>query len=422
MRAPSLAPPPAQEAPIVVAMSGGVDSATTAALLQKQGHKVIGITLQLHPSHASLSAQPRAKTCCAGRDLYDAQKTARKLGIPHYTLDFEERFQDTVVKDFLQSYRNGETPLPCVRCNQHIKFDALLEVAKELGAKALATGHYARIVHSNDASNDNAPLLLRGIDGKKDQSYYLFATTKEQLSFLRFPLGGMTKEQTRALARELGLPSAEKAESQDICFVAKHYTDLFPELQGNTKQGNTKQGNTKQGAAKGRAKGEIRGMDGALLGEHEGVAGYTIGQRKGLGLGGLSRPLYVVGIDAARNEIRVGTHEDLSVRAVRLREVNWLGEALSEKAEEEKKEEEVQVKVRSLMEPVAARLRLRGGGEEGGGVEVVFAEKQYGVACGQACVVYRGERVLGGGIIAQTLAASQDQSQAQSQSALEVAE
>ena len=416
MRAPSLAPPPAQEAPIVVAMSGGVDSATTAALLQKQGHKVIGITLQLHPSHASStssssSAQPRAKTCCAGRDLYDAQKTARKLGIPHYTLDFEERFQDTVVKDFLQSYRNGETPLPCVRCNQHIKFDALLEVAKELGAKALATGHYARIVHSNDASSDNAPLLLRGIDGKKDQSYYLFATTKEQLSFLRFPLGGMTKEQTRALARELGLPSAEKAESQDICFVAKHYTDLFPELQGNTKQGNTK-----QGAAQGGAKGEIRGMDGALLGEHEGVAGYTIGQRKGLGLGGLSRPLYVVGIDAAENEIRVGTHEDLSVRAVRLREVNWLGEALS------KKEEEVQVKVRSLMEPVAARLRLRGGGEGGGGVEVVFAEKQYGVACGQACVVYRGERVLGGGIIAQTLAASQAQVQAQVQAALEVAE
>ena len=351
---------------------------------------MIGITLQLHPSHASLSAQPRAKTCCAGRDLYDAQKTARKLGIPHYTLDFEERFQDTVVKDFLQSYRNGETPLPCVRCNQHIKFDALLEVAKELGAKALATGHYARIVHSNDASNDNAPLLLRGIDGKKDQSYYLFATTKEQLSFLRFPLGGMTKEQTRALARELGLPSAEKAESQDICFVAKHYTDLFPELQGNTKQGNTKQGAAQGGAkgeAQGVAKGEIRGMDGALLGEHEGVAGYTIGQRKGLGLGGLSRPLYVVGIDAAENEIRVGTHEDLSVRAVRLREVNWLGEALSEK------EEEVQVKVRSLMEPVAARLRLRGGGarggeegggerggeegggEEGGGVEVVFSEK-----------------------------------------------
>ena len=312
-----------------------------------------------------------------------------------------------------------------MRCNQHIKFDALLEVAKELGAKALATGHYARIVHSNDSSSDNAPLLLRGIDGKKDQSYYLFATTKEQLSFLRFPLGGMTKEQTRALARELGLPSAEKAESQDICFVAKHYTDLFPELQGNTKQGNTKQGAAKQGAAQGGAKGKIRGMDGALLGEHEGVAGYTVGQRKGLGLGGLSRPLYVVGIDAARNEIRVGTHEDLSVRAVRLREVNWLGEALSEK-----KEEEVQVKVRSLMEPVAARLRLRlrlrGGGEGGGGVEVVFAEKQYGVACGQACVVYRGERVLGGGIIAQTLAASQDQAQSQAQvqaqAALEVAE
>ena len=369
-------------APIVVAMSGGVDSATTAALLQRQGHKVIGITLQLHKSHSasvnpnpnsSASVTPRAKTCCGGKDIFDAQKTARKLGIPHYTLDFEERFQNTVVKDFLHSYRSGETPLPCVRCNQYIKFDALFDIAVSLGAKALATGHYARIV-ARKGSNDDTPLLLKGIDSKKDQSYYLFATTREQLSFLRFPLGGMTKGETRNLARELGLPNAEKAESQDICFVAKHYTQLFPELQ-------------EQGLRGGK-KGEIRTSDGTLLGEHEGIAGYTIGQRKGLRLGGLSQPLYVVGIDAARNRLVVGTHEELGVRSVRLREVNWLGEALCQE-----REEEVSVKVRSLMEPVAARVCKRSDDV----FEVVFAETQYGVACGQACVVYRGERVLGGG-------------------------
>ena len=400
-------------APIVVAMSGGVDSATTAALLKKQGHKVIGITLQLHPSASENSSSgetpARAKTCCAGRDIYDAQKTARKLDIPHYTLDFEERFQNTVVKDFLHSYRNGETPLPCVRCNQHIKFDALLQTAAELGAQALATGHYARIVPQNDPKNNATPQLLRGVDGKKDQSYYLFATTKEQLSFLRFPLGGMTKEQTRELARELDLPNAEKAESQDICFVAKHYTKLFPELQG-------------QGGGGGDAKGEIRSIDGALLGEHDGIAGYTIGQRKGLRLGGLAEPLYVVGIDAARNILKVGSHEDLSVRAVRLREVNWLGEDLRVEQEQEQ-EQEVSVKFRSLMEPVTARCRLQAEGE---GVEVIFAEKQYGVACGQACVVYQAERVLGGGIIDQTLSADEHQHQSQSQSqsrrVLEVAE
>ena len=335
------------EAPIVVAMSGGVDSATAAALLQRQGHKVIGITLQLHPSHAANPASntppARAKTCCAGRDIYDAQRTARKLDIPHYTLDFEERFRDTVVEDFLQSYRNGETPIPCVRCNQRIKFDALLQTAVELGAKALATGHYARIVARKSSSNDDTPLLLKGVDSKKDQSYYLFATTKEQLAFLRFPLGGMTKERTRELARELGVPNAEKAESQDICFVAKHYTKLFPELQGQEQgqgqggqrqeqgqgQGQGREQGQEQGQEQGgQAKGKIRSTDGATLGEHEGIAAYTIGQRKGLRLGGLARPLYVVGIDAALNEIIVGTHEDLSVRAVRLREVNWLGETL----------------------------------------------------------------------------------------------
>ena len=426
------------EAPIVVAMSGGVDSAVTAALLKRQGHKVIGITLHLHsprsPS-ASADAPPRrAKTCCAGKDLRDAQKVARKLDIPHYVLDLEERFQQTVVEDFLQSYRNGETPLPCVRCNQHIKFDALLQTAVSLGAQALATGHYARIVPNEDGSSDTTPLLLKGVDGKKDQSYYLFATTKEQLAFLRFPLGGMTKEQTRSLARELGLANAEKAESQDICFVAKHYTQLFPELQGQglQEQGLRGQGLRGQGL-RGRGKGEIRGTDGTLLGEHEGIAGYTIGQRKGLRLGGLSRPLYVVGIDAAQNRLTVGTHEELSVRAVHLREVNWLGERL-----QLEREEEVCVKFRSLMEPVAARLRLREGQqghgqqeqehgqqEQGNDVfEVAFAEKQYGVACGQACVVYRGERVLGGGIVARTLGAFQHRSQIQShsQAALEVAE
>ncbi len=411
------------QSPIVVAMSGGVDSATTAALLKKQGHKVIGITLQLHPSAPSGETPARAKTCCAGRDIYDAQKTARKLDIPHYTLDFEERFQNTVVKDFLHSYRNGETPLPCVRCNQHIKFDALLQTAAELGAQALATGHYARIVPKNNARDNDAPQLLRGVDGKKDQSYYLFATTKEQLSFLRFPLGGMTKEQTRELARELGLPNAEKAESQDICFVAKHYTKLFPELQGQGQGHGQGQG---RGGDKGQTKGEIRDIDGALLGEHEGIAGYTIGQRKGLRLGGLAEPLYVVGIDAARNILKVGSHEDLSVRAVHLREVNWLGERLQarekkgqEKGQEHGFGEEVSVKFRSLMEPVTARCSLRG---QEGCLRVVFAEKQYGVACGQACVVYRGERVLGGGIIDQTVSAYEYQSQSQYQRVLEVAE
>ena len=370
-----------RQAPVVVAMSGGVDSSATAALLKQQGHQVIGITLQLHPTPSSATSPARAKTCCAGRDLYDAQKAARILDIPHYTLDFEEQFHHAVIEDFRQTYRNGETPIPCVRCNQRIKFESLLNTAVELGAQALATGHYARIV----TRKEKPPLLLKGVDAKKDQSYYLFATTKEQLSFLRFPLGSMTKEQTRKLAHEQGLANADKAESQDICFVAKHYTKLFPELQG-------------------AAKGAIRTTDGTLLGEHEGIAAYTIGQRKGLGLGGLSRPLYVVGIDVAKNEIVVGTHEELGVQAVRLREVNWLGERELFEREEEA-EEKIHVKIRSLMEPVAARLCWRAGGA----IEVLFAEPQHGVACGQACVFYQGERVLGGGIIAQTLPVSEVQ-------------
>ena len=410
---------------IVVAMSGGVDSSVAAGLLCRSGYRVIGITLQLYDERKRLgggevSGGARAKSCCAGRDIGDARDAARKLGIPHYVLDFESRFQSSVIDDFLSSYRRGETPLPCVRCNQRVKFSSLLSVARDLGACALATGHYIRkkVVEAssgeagNEAGNEAgdeagsslagnegakspASFLYRARDKSKDQSYFLFTTTREQLDFLRFPLGELHKEETRALAESMGLPNADKKDSQDICFVADRYTRLFPELKNK------------------EAGGEICSLDGRVLGRHEGIAGYTIGQRRGLGLGGLREPLYVVGLDVERNRVYVGGREALLVRGVILRELNLLASV------EDFARADISVKYRSLMEDVAARVSFAGNysggtsanlsGDKGcdkgfhKGCEVIFAEQQSGVSSGQACVFYAGERVLGGGIIDRTL-------------------
>lgn len=377
---------------IVVAMSGGVDSSVVAGLLRRSGRRVIGITLQLYDERkkvsqsSSLERGASSKSCCAGRDIADARNVARALDIPHYVLDFEDRFRHAVIDDFLASYRKGETPLPCVRCNQRIKFSALVDVAKGLGAVGLATGHYIRI----ERAPEGEARLYRARDTAKDQSYFLFATTREQLSFLHFPLGDMKKNETRELARTMGLANSDKVESQDICFVASRYTRLFPELLPQA------------AGSESEVAGDICDLSGNVLGRHAGIAGYTIGQRRGLGLGGLSSPMYVVGIDARRNIVTVGERSSLSVRGVILREINWLCDSVDAGVSIS-----LDVKFRSLMDTVAARVSFIGDGGCGGEdarVEVIFSEPQIAVACGQACVFYDGERVLGGGIIDETLA------------------
>lgn len=346
---------------VVVAMSGGVDSSVTAALLQRQGHDVVGVTLQLY-DHGAATARKGA--CCAGQDIYDARRVADRLGIPHYVLDYESRFRREVMEDFARSYRAGETPIPCVRCNQRVKFRDLLENARELGAAALATGHYARIFQGPAGRE-----LHRGADPERDQSYFLFATTPAQLDFLVFPLGGRGKDETRAVAAELGLPVADKPDSQDICFVPEgRYARVVERLQ--------------PGAAE---PGEIVHLDGRILGRHEGIINYTVGQRRGLGIGG-TEPLYVVRLDAPGRRVFVGPKAALACAGARLREINWLADAAPGQAGER-----VEVKLRSASPAVAALAFADG--------RILFAEPQGGVAPGQACVVYRGSRVLGGGFI-----------------------
>jgi tRNA-specific 2-thiouridylase len=347
---------------IVVAMSGGVDSSVTAALLKRQGHEVVGITLQLYDQGQAVG---RKGACCAGQDIYDAKRVADRLGIPHYVLDYEQRFRDSVMEDFAASYAAGETPIPCVRCNQRVKFRDLLATARELGAGALATGHYARRVMGASGAE-----LHRARDEDRDQSYFLFATTGEQLDFLRFPLGELTKAETRALADEFALPVAAKPDSQDICFVPDgRYAGVVERL--------------RPGAAE---PGEIRHVDGRLLGRHEGVIHFTIGQRRGTGIAG-AEPLYVVKLDAARRQVVVGPRGALACSGANLREINWLADDAS-RAEGI----DVAVKLRSASPAVPARVFADG--------KVRFAEPQLGVAPGQACVFYRGERVMGGGFIA----------------------
>ncbi|HTV31832.1 MAG TPA: tRNA 2-thiouridine(34) synthase MnmA [Methylocella sp.] len=368
---------PAAETRIVVAMSGGVDSSVVAALLKEQGYDVIGMTLQLY-DHGAAVHRPGA--CCAGQDILDARRTAARLGIPHYVLDYEARFKDKVIGPFAKSYAAGETPVPCVACNSEIKFADLLETARDLGAEALATGHYVGL--RRDSAGEWG--LYRADDLSRDQSYFMFATTKEQLSFLRFPLGEMEKPQVREAARRFGLPVADKADSQDICFVPSgKYSDLVKRLS--------------PGAGK---PGEIVHVDGRVLGRHPGVIHYTVGQRRGLGLGGSphGEPLFVVKLDAARALVVVGPHEALATSRIHLRAVNWIGPG---SLEEQAKGREIFVKIRSSRPPVQGLL------EAGlAQAEVTFAIPEHGVSPGQACVIYDSDgpraRVLGGGFIVST--------------------
>ena len=365
---------------VVVAMSGGVDSSVTAALLAEAGYDVVGITLQLYDHGAAMH---RKGACCAGRDIHDARSVAERIGIPHYVLDYESRFKAAVIDRFAESYVAGETPVPCLECNQTIKFRDLLETARELGAKALATGHYV----ASRALPGGGRALYRAREIERDQSYFLFATTRAQLDLLRFPLGDRTKAETRELARRFGLAVAEKQDSQDICFVPSgHYADVIERL--------------RPGAA---VPGEIVDLDGRVLGNHDGIIHFTVGQRRGLGIA-TGAPLYVVRLDAHSRRVVVGPREALRTSHIRLREVNWLGagtldQALANGAE-------AYIKVRSTRAPQPAWLR-RGAD---GAIEVELVGSEDGVSPGQACAFYdaaEGQaRVLGGGIIASTAAAS----------------
>jgi tRNA-specific 2-thiouridylase len=355
---------PAGATRVVVAMSGGVDSSVTAALLKREGYDVVGITLQLYDAGA---AAKKKGACCAGQDIYDARRVAERLGIAHYVLDYETRFRERVIADFAASYARGETPIPCVRCNERVKFADLLTSARELGADALATGHYVRRLAVPGGAQ-----LHRARDASRDQSYFLFATTREQLEFLRFPLGDFEKHEVRALAEEFGLAVAAKPDSQDICFVPDgDYTKIVTALE--------------PGAAR---PGEIVDSGGAVLGRHDGVIHFTVGQRKGLGLSGHGEPLFVTAIDAAHARVIVGPRAALRVHRVILRDVNWLTVAEAVR--------DCTVKVRSMRPAVPARVAAL----PGGGAEVEIAGGEESVARGQACVFYSGSEVLGGGWIA----------------------
>jgi tRNA-specific 2-thiouridylase len=360
---------------VVVAMSGGVDSSVAAALLARAGYDVVGITLQLYDDGA---ATERQGACCAGRDIHDARAVAAKLGIPHFVLDYEERFRTAVIEPFIASYVAGETPVPCVACNQQVKFADMLDTARDLGAVALATGHY---IESRRGANGRA--LFRAREAERDQSYFLYGTTREELDFLRFPLGGLTKHEVRGLAREFGLSVAEKADSQDICFVPSgRYTDVIARLQPDAAE-----------------PGEIVHVDGRTLGRHDGIVHFTVGQRRGLGIAS-GEPLYVVRLDPARRQVVVGPRSALAVHRIRLADVNWLGEEPLDVAAADGLP--VFVRVRSTRAPRPATLFATAAGAE---VELVDGEE--GVAPGQACVFYDSvddrARLLGGGVIKSTL-------------------
>jgi len=361
---------------VVVAMSGGVDSSVCAAMLAREGYDVIGVTLQLYDHGAAIQ---KAKACCAGQDIYDAQRVAEMMGFPHYVLDYESNFKESVIENFADTYLQGSTPIPCVRCNQTVKFRDLLQVAKDLNADCMATGHYIRRIDGPDG-----PELHRAFDGGKDQSYFLFATTREQLDFLRFPLGHLDKSETRRLATEMGLNVASKPDSQDICFVPTgKYTDVIEKLRPHA-----------------ATPGDIVHMDGRVLGQHRGVMYYTIGQRRGLGLGDDTGtdPLFVIRIDADKSEVIVGPRKELERSKLWLTDINWIGKG---EFGPELDGLPIKVKVRSTRPPTPAHLRL-----SNDRIIVELDEPDMGLSPGQACVFYAPDaaaaRTLGGGWITRT--------------------
>jgi tRNA-uridine 2-sulfurtransferase len=354
---------------VVVAMSGGVDSSVAAALLKLAGYDTVGITLQLYDHGEAIR---RKGACCAGQDIHDARRVSAAFDIPHYVLDFESRFREAVIDDFVDTYLQGATPIPCVRCNQTVKFADLLWRAKDLGASALVTGHYVDAIETPKGRELRTPS-----DMARDQSYFLFATTQEQVNFLRFPLGRLTKPETRALATELGLMVADKPDSQDICFVPEgKYADLILKLRPDA-----------------AAVGDIVHVDGRVLGRHDGIVHFTIGQRKGLGIAE-GEPLYVIKLDAAQRRVIVGPRDALKQTDIPVKDVNWLGSApLSELPQP------VYARIRSTRPPVAASVR-----KQSDRIIVSIPEGEFGVSPGQACVLYDapgpGQKVLGGGFIA----------------------
>jgi tRNA-specific 2-thiouridylase len=364
-------PKPPRDTRVVAAMSGGVDSSVVAAMLTREGYDVVGVTLQLY-DHGAAVNKPGA--CCAGQDIHDARRVADAMGFPHYVLDYESRFRRAVMEDFADTYLAGATPIPCVKCNQTVKFKDLKRVAEDLGADCLATGHYVQRLEGA-----NGPELHRAADASKDQTYFLFATTRDQLEFLRFPLGGLPKSETRALASELGLRVAEKPDSQDICFVPQgKYQAVVEKLRPGSIE-----------------PGDIVHIDGRVMGEHNGIINFTVGQRRGLGLA-TGEPLFVVKLDAASKRVIVGPREALGVSRIALKDVNWIGDPVA--SEDELNGRNILVRVRSTRPPVPAKLSI------GAGWSVLLDAPEEGVAPGQAAVFYdtKSTRVLGGGWIAAT--------------------